>query len=163
MSRSVRPRPSAGGVLFVAPVASVWLDGVGRDDFTGVEVDDADAGFVEERDDAFAAVFGADPEVVHPSGSAQADFAAVADAVVSDSEVAGSGAGGERFRARSIGVARGPFVVGAVRAVLVVVVAEAVKLRLQLDDCGRGGLRGEESFQGLVEAFDFALGLRVSW
>jgi len=46
--------------------------------------------------------------------------------------------------------------------VLVVVLSEPVELPLQFVQGGSGGLRGEEAFQGLVEAFDLALGLRVA-
>jgi len=51
---------------------------------------------------------------------------------------------------------------GAVGAVLVVVVGEGVELGLQGGEGGRGGgLAGEPVLQGLVQAFDFAAGLRV--
>ena len=105
---------------------------------------------------------GADAEVVHAAGSADADLAAVADVVVADPVVAGcSWAGRERFRGGLIGVGRGCPVVGAVGAVLVVVVPEPVESGLQIGQGAGGRLLSEPAFQGLVEAFDLALGLRV--
>ena len=46
--------------------------------------------------------------------------------------------------------------------VLVVDALEAVELGLQLGEGGGGGLSGEPALQGLVEAFDLALGLRMA-
>jgi hypothetical protein len=45
--------------------------------------------------------------------------------------------------------------------VVVVKVAEAVKLGLEVGQGGGGGLSGQPAFLGLVESFDLALGLRV--
>jgi hypothetical protein len=51
-------------------------------------VDDRDGGFVGDGDDAFADVLGADAEVVHLGGAAQARLSARVDVVVSHAEVA---------------------------------------------------------------------------
>ncbi len=53
---SLRARPSAGLFHFVVPVVVLGMDGVGRDDLAGVEMDDGHAGFVDESEDSFAAV-----------------------------------------------------------------------------------------------------------
>lgn len=65
------------------------------------------------------------------------------------------------LRDGGIGLGRGAVFERAVRALFVVVVAEAVELDLQFVESARGGLGGEPAFQGLVEAFDLALGLQV--
>lgn len=46
-------------------------------------------------------------------------------------------------------------------ALLVVDDSELVELLLELGDRGRRGLLAQPEFQGLVEPFDLALGLRV--
>src|SRR6185312_11335415 len=159
---SQRARPSAGLFHVVAPVAAFGVDGVGGDDFAGVEVDDGDGGFVDESDDAFASMFDADAEVVHSAGPAEAPFAVVGDVVVAEPEMALAGGSGESFRGRSVGGAGCLAVVAAVRAVLVVVVSELVKLVLKFGNRCRGWSGGEPSFQGLMEPFDLALGLWVA-
>ena len=70
--------------------------------------------------------------------------------------------GRECFRGGPVGGSWGAAVAGAVGSVFVVVLLEPVELVLQLGECLRGRLRGEEPFQGLVEPFDFPLGLRVA-
>ena len=50
---------------------------------------------------------------------------------------------------------------GPVWSAGVVGLGELVELGLETDKAGGGGLSGEPPFQGLVEAFDLALGLRV--
>ena len=95
-------------------------------------------------------------------GPADADFAAFADVVVAQPVVAGRGAGGPGLRPGAVGLARGLPLHCAVRAVLVVVPAEDVELRLEKAGQGGGGrLCGEPAFLGLVEPFDLALGLGV--
>ena len=71
----------------------------------GGEVGDGDAVVVGEREDAFAGVFGADAEVVHPAGAAEAHLGGVVEAVVAQPVVALGVpvAGRERF---GLGVAR---------------------------------------------------------
>ena len=61
------------------------------EDLAGVEVDDGDGCFVDEGEDAFAAVLIADAEVVHAGGAAQAHFSVGADVVVAEPEVALAG------------------------------------------------------------------------
>lgn len=97
--------------------------------FACVEVDDGDDGLVGDRDDAFVGVLGADAEVVHAAGAADAHLSVGVDVVVSDAVVVGgAGACGECFRGGAVCGAGGGAVSGAVRAVLVVVVAELVEL-----------------------------------
>ena len=73
-----------------------------------MEGDDGDGGVVGEGEDAGAAVFVADAEVVHAAGAAEADFPVAADEVVADAVVArGAGLGGECFRGGAVGGSRG--------------------------------------------------------
>ena len=163
----VTPWPSAGLFLLVAPIASVGVDGVGAEDFAGELVDDCDGGLVGDGDgdgeDAAVCVAGADAEVVHAAGAAEADLAVVVGLVVAQPVVAGvaDGAGWSRFGCGGVGDRGGEPLQCPVGSKLVVDALEAVELGLQLDDGGGGGLGGEPALQGLVEAFDLALGLRM--
>jgi hypothetical protein len=105
-----------------------------REDLAGVELDDGDVVVVGEREDAFARVGGADAEVVHAAGAAEAHLVFGVEPVVAQAVVAGlvAVAGRGRFRGRAVGVARGSAVQRAVWAVLVVVLAELVELALEL-------------------------------
>lgn len=82
--------------------------------------------------------------------------------VVAEAVEAFAGCCGGGFRAVSLGVARGCPVVAAVGAVFVVVVAESIQLVLEFLNRGGCGSGSEPAFQGLVEAFDLALGLRAA-
>ena len=104
--------------------------------FAGGEVGDGDLVVVGEREDAFAGVCGADAEVVHAAGAADAHLAFGVEPVVAQPVVAlcVSVAGWERLRCGSVG---GPWrapVERAVWALLVVVRSELVELALQLRD-----------------------------
>lgn len=77
--------PSAGWFELVSPVASGGVDVVFAEDFAGVELDDGGGGVVGDREDACAGVVSADAEVVHASGSADADVTVGVDAVVAQS------------------------------------------------------------------------------
>jgi hypothetical protein len=100
-----RPGPSARASLFVAPVAAGGVDVVDGQDVAGPQFDDGDAGGVGEGEDFPAAVSGADAEVVHPAGVADADLAAVVDVVVAQPVVAAGGGGGSSFGQSPGGVA----------------------------------------------------------
>ena len=158
----VTPWPSAGLFLLVAPIASVGVDGVGAEDFAGELVDDCDGGLVGDGEDAAVCVAGA-AEVVHAAGAAEADLAVVVGLVVAQPVVAGvaDGAGWSRFGCGGVGDRGGEPLQCPVGSKLVVDALEAVELGLQLDDGGGGGLGSEPALQGLVEAFDLALGLRM--
>jgi len=65
------PRPSTCGFECVGPVVSFRVDEMLAEDFSGGEFGDSDGCFVDEQEDAFACVFGADSEVVHVSCSPQ--------------------------------------------------------------------------------------------
>ena len=94
---------------------------MGGEDLTGFEVDDGDGGVVGEGEDAFAGVGGADAEVVHPTGAAQAHLAEGVEPVVADAVVAGGvGSGWCGFGQGAVGVAGGGAVQGAVGSFLVV-------------------------------------------
>ena len=105
----------------------------------------------------------ADGEVVHASGAAEAHLAGGVEAVVAQAVVLlGAWAGGCGLRGGPVGLAGGAAGQGAVGALLVVVVAELVELALQLGECSGGRSGAQPALQGLVEALDLALGLRVS-
>ena len=134
----------------------------GLEDLAGVEVGDGDVVVVGECEDAFAGVRGADAEVVHAAGAAQAHLAVGVEAVVAQPVVAGGVpvGGREGFGGRAVGLSGVLAVKRAVGAMVVVVFAEPVELALQVG-AGRGRrVGGEPALQGLVEAFDLALGLR---
>jgi hypothetical protein len=159
----VTPWPSAGVFLLVAPVASVGVDGVGAEDFAGELVDDCDGGLVGDGEDAAVCVAGADAEVVHAAGAAEADLAVVVGSVVAQPVVAGvaDGGGWSRFRCGGVGDRGGEPLQCPVGSKLVADALEAVELGLQLGDGGGRWLGCEPALQGLVEAFDLALGLRI--
>ena len=95
---------------------------------------------VGEREDAFAGVGGADPEVVHPAGAAEGHLAFGVEAVIAQAVVAGLVAVARRggFGGGAVGVAWGSVMQRAVGAPFVVVRAELVQLGLQLGDAARG-------------------------
>ena len=98
------------------------LDQVAAEDLASGEVADGDVVVVGEREDAFAGVFGADAEVVHPASAAEAHLAGVVEAVVAQPVVALGVpvAGRERFGCGAVGVAWRASVKRAVWALLVV-------------------------------------------
>ena len=147
----------------VAPVVVVGVDGVFAEDFAGGVVDDGDVVGVDQEGDWLSGVGGADAEVVHPAGAAEADFAVAVDVVGADPVVRPVGVvvGWGGFRGGGVGVGGGVAGEGPVGPEMVVEVAEPVELGLEVGEGGGGGLCGEPAFQGLVEAFDLALGLRV--
>ncbi len=154
---------SGRAVCSVAPVGLVGLDEMGREDFAGGEVGDGDVVVVGERQDACAGVADADAEVVHAAGAAQGHAAFAVEPVVAQSVVPGvvSVAGGDGFGGRAVDLAGGAAVQGAVRAALVVVLAELLQLPLKLGQ-GPGGWSGREpALQGLVKALSLALRLGV--
>ncbi|MDR6867349.1 hypothetical protein J2Y69_001950 [Microbacterium resistens] len=96
------------------------------------------------------------------AGSAEADLPVVVDVVVAEPVVAGVAVVcWDGFRCRGVGLGGCSAIESAVRAALVVVLAEGVELLLQLGVRVGAGSGGEPAFQGLVEAFDLSLGLRV--
>lgn len=141
------------------------LDQVAAEDLAGCEVGDGDVVLVSEREDACAGVFGADTEVVHSSGSAEAHFACVIEPVIAQPVVAWwvSVAGGERLRCGAVGVVWCASLERAVGALLVVVRSELLELALQLCDAGGGWPGPEPALLGLVEALGLSLGLWVPW
>ena len=135
--------------MVVAPVAAVGVDGVFAEDFAGVLVDDGDGAGVDEDGHRLTFVGGADAEVVHPAGAAEADLAEAVDVVVADPVVriaALSGWGG--FDGGGVGLGWGGAVQCPVGSDLVVDVGEGVELGLQLGDGGGGWLGGEAGVSG---------------
>ena len=102
------------------------------EDFAGAEVDDGDGGLVGDGEDAFAVVGASDAEVVHASGSPEADLAAGVDAVVAEPEVVSVCSGGSGFGERVVDLGGGLASEGAVGSVVVVEVGEGVQEGLQL-------------------------------
>jgi hypothetical protein len=134
---------------------------VGGQDFAGSQFDDGDAGLVGDREDFLAAVGGADTQVVHAAGPADADLAAGVDVVITQPVVAPGGGCRASLGQGPVGLARGSALQGPVGAVFVVVLAEGVELALQAVKGGGGRLPGQPAFLGLVESLDLALGLGV--
>ena len=132
-------------------------------DFAGGGVADGDVEAVDEGFDGFSVVGAADADGVEGAAVAQGDLAVV-DLVGPHPGVGsvwGFGCGGG-FGSGGVGRGGGASVQGAVGPVVVVLVLEGVQEGLQVGQ-GRwlGGLPGEPGLQGLLEAFDFALGLGV--
>jgi hypothetical protein len=141
----------------VAPVVVVGVDGVFAEDFAGGVVDDGDVVGVDQDGDWLSGVGGADAEVVHPAGAAEADFAVAVDVVGADPVVRAVGVvGWGGFGGCGVGVGGSVAGKSPVRPVGVVEVPEPVELGLEVGEGGCGGLGGEPAFQSLVEAFDLA-------
>lgn len=73
--------------LLVSPAAACGVDAVGRNDLSGVELDDGGFVLVDEDNDTLLLMCDAHSEVVHFSGSAERDFPGWIDVVVTDSVV----------------------------------------------------------------------------
>lgn len=150
--------------MFFGLVVLVGVDGVFGEDFAGFAVDDHGVGAVGEGHDWAVFVGPADAEVAEFAGVAQGDDAGGVDVVEADA-VVGSGDvdGGCGWWSGGVGGGGGASSDSAVGPFVVVDVCEGVELVLELLDGLRGGLGSEPAFEGLVEAFDFALGLGVAW
>lgn len=116
-----------------------------------------------EDQDSSSGVGAAEWDVAQLAVDSEGDGAVLVDAVVADAVVRGWGVPGRGGFGECLIAGGGGRVVGqgAVGSVLVVVVDEGVDLLLQLGDGVGGSGGGESAFQGLLEPFDFALGLRV--
>lgn len=55
----------------VPPVAACWINKIGCDHFTGVEMNDSDCVFINEHDDTLLAMDDADSEMMHATSSAK--------------------------------------------------------------------------------------------
>jgi len=107
-------------------------------------------------------VGGADGDMTKPAQVTQGDLAEGVDFVAADAMVEGCGSlSGFGLEASIEDSDRSLAIEGAVRSAVVVVVAEGVELELQLVQGGGGSLLAKEALEGLVEALDFAAGLRV--
>ena len=148
---------------FLGLVAVGGVEGEVAQDFAGGGVADGDVEAVDEGFDGFPVVGAADADGVEGAAVAQGDLAVV-DLVGPHPGVGsvwGFGGGGG-FGPVGVGRGGGASVQGAVGPVVVVLAPEGVEEGLQVGQ-GRwlGGLPGEPGLQGLLEAFDFALGLGV--
>ena len=125
----------------VAPVAAVGVDDVFAEDFAGVLVDHGDVVCVDEDCYCGTCVGGADAEMVHAAGSAEADLAEAVDVVVADSVVRiGAVCGWDGLDRGGIGVGRGGTAQGTMGPDLVIDASKGVELALQLGDGGGGWL-----------------------
>ena len=107
---------------------------------------------------------GADPEVVHPAGAADAHPAFGVEPVIPEAVVPLCvPAGWCGFGCGAVGLAGSSSLQSAVRATLVVVRAELVELALQLGGVPGGWPGREPTLQGLVEPLGLALGLGMAW
>jgi hypothetical protein len=125
---------------------------------------DADMCSRNEEDDRLSLVCSADIDMTELTQKTQGDGACRVDHVAADA-VMNSRA---RLRwgsleARIEGLEGGAALEGAVRALLVVAVAEEIELKLEMGDGLSRCLAGEEDLEGLVKAFDFAAGLGMVW
>ena len=91
---------------------------------------------------------GADAEMMHAAGAAEADLAEAVDVVVADPVVRLAGlAGWGGLDGGSVGLGRGGAMQRRMGPDLVVDAGEGVQLGLQLGDGGGRGLGGEPAFQ----------------
>jgi hypothetical protein len=144
-------------------VVAGGVEGQFADEFAVVG-DDSDLEFVNDHEDVGAGPGASDSDVVQPAAVAKGEFAVAVDAVFSDSELfvdADSSPGWDGWWPGGPGGGGGAAADGAMGPPVVVVVAVAVELGLQIGDRGGGGLALEPVFDRLVDAFDFAAGLRV--
>ena len=139
---------------------------MGGQDLAGLKFGDRDGGLVGDGEDFLAAVGGADAEVVHAAGVADADLAAGVDMVITQPVVAVRGGCGASFGQGPVGLAGSGTLQCPVRAVLVVVLAEGIQLALQVWQGGGGRLLGQPAFLGLEEPLDAPMlsrGFAVGW
>ena len=107
----------------------------------------------------------ADADVVEAAAGAEREVAGFADFVVADAVVGvGAAVAGDGFGPGVIGGGGGGLLgQGPVRPVVVIGAGEGVQESLQLADGGGLGVLGAEPFLGgLLEPFDFALGLGLT-
>ena len=135
-------------------VVAAGVEGEGSDQLAGVAVDDSDVEVGDQHQDLGSGEAAPESDVVEPGVVPDGDAPGLVDGVVADSPVrvdddsAGGGLG-----AGGVGVGGGAACDCAVRADVVVVVAELVERGLQLPDCA-GGVPGEPLLLGLVEVLD---------
>jgi len=151
------PGGPAGGLVVPGGV-----DGELAEQLAGVGAVDADVQVLDEHQDAGPGVGPADADVVEPAAGAEGELAVGVDAVGADPVVGVGGAvAGSGLGPGGVGGGRGgPVRQGPVRPPGVVDAGEGVEEGLEL--AGSGGLDrlGAEPFlEGLLESFDFALGL----
>ncbi len=121
------------------------VEGELGEDFAGVGCDDGGVVVVDQADDLGAGVGSADADVEHASGVAEADLSVRADGVVVDSPEIGIGRRSRCcFRDELVSERGGVATQGAMRAAVVVVVAERVEGVLQC--CQGRGLASVEVF-----------------
>ena len=142
-------------------VVLVGVDGQVADDLAGVAVDDGDVEVVDEHADVGAGVVGSEADVVQSAAAAQGDLASGVGGVVADAEVSAGVVVGGGLGAGGVGLGGGAAVEGAVLASVVVVVGELVQQCLERGQGRRGRAGVQPVLEGLVEAFDLALGLGV--
>lgn len=138
------------------------VDGEFADDLSGGGVADGDVGVVDEHEDVIAGVGAAYADVAELSGVAEGEFPELVDSVDAAAPVVALFRSG-RCRLGGCGVGGGCAAVqGPVWAFVVIDVAELLQLFVEVFQGVGARLAGQPAFEGLVEAFDFALGLRVA-
>lgn len=149
--------------MFFRLIAAGRIDGELGEDFAGAVLDGSDVGVSDEQDDGFVFVGAADAEVSEASGMAQCDLAVGVHAVGADPPVLSLGRdGGPGLGGCLVGFGRCAAFEGAVRPFVVIELLELGQELVQVGDCVRLGLMLEPFFEGLVEAFNLALGLGVA-
>ena len=145
----------------VAPVALVGFDPVVREDLARVEGNERDLLLIDDGKDSTAGVGNAGVEVMKPATAPQGYGALAVGDVIAEAEVASAGVRWHRLRCRPIRFARCPPTNCSMRPLLVIGRPEGVELGLELGQARDRRPLAEPAFQGLVEALDLALGLRV--
>jgi hypothetical protein len=155
-------RPPAWLCVLVAPVALVGLDQMSAEDLAGLEIAHEHLVVIGEREHTSTSVFGAGPEVMHPSGAAETHAPLLVEAVIPQPVMPlGPRTGRQRLRSRLVCASRGIAVERAVRAPLVVIRAEVIELALQLLQRVRSRSGSEPPLLRLMEPLDLPLRLRM--
>jgi hypothetical protein len=147
-------------------VLAAGIEGEFSQDFAGGCVDDGDVEVVDQCGDFEAVVVASEADVEELAGVAQGDLA-FADAVVADAGVGlvrgFASVAGFGFRSAGVGRAGSAPAEGSVGSVVVVLLDEGIDQGLELLEGVRlVPLVAEPLLEGLLEAFDLALGLRMA-
>ena len=157
----LKPRPSAGVSSLVAPVTLVGLDPVARENLARVEGDEGDLLLIDDGKNSTPGLEDAGVEVMKPATAPQGYGALAVGDVIAEAEVASAGVRWHRLRCRPIRFARCPPTNRSMGPLLVIGSPEGVELGLEFCKVDRRRPLAEPAFEGLVEALDLALGLRV--
>jgi hypothetical protein len=134
---------------------------VARENLARVEGNERDLLLIDDGEDATPGVGDTGVEVMKPATAPQGNGAFAVGDVIAEAEVASAGARWHRLRCRPIRFARCPPTNRSMRPLLVIDSPEGVELGLEFCKVDRRRPLPEVALEGLVEALDLALGLRV--